>query len=142
MATSATAGFVAKLDISTDGGSTWNDVSEQADITLTVNGEAIDATSTDSAGTDEFLAGSVNWTVSANGNLVEGDTGQDAVESNIKSNTKVDLRIRPLGETTGDPEWTGSAVLTTWEVSGGTGGNPTTFNMEAQGSGTLSKATI
>lgn len=140
MATSATAGFTAKLDISTDGGSTWSDISEQANITLTVDGEAIDVTNTDSGGNQEFIPGQINWTVSADGNLIEGDTGQDAVETNIKANSTIDLRIRPLGESTGDPEWTGTAVLTSWEVSGGTG-DAATFSMEAQGTGALTKAT-
>lgn len=139
MATSAVAGFNAAIAISTDGGSTYNDLAEQADVTLTVEGDQIDVSNFDSSGTREFIQGLYQWSVSANGNFIDGDTAQDAVFSNITANTSVDVRVRPVGETSGDVEYTGPIMLSSWEVNTPMDGQAS-FSFEGQGNGALSKA--
>lgn len=141
MATSAQAGFEAEFAISTDGGSTHNIVSEQSDMTLTAEGEALDASHFNSAGVRDFIAGPYQWNFTVEGNFLQSDAGQTDVFNEITAPAQVDIRIRPVGTATGDVEYTGTAVLTSWEV-GSTADDVVSFSAEGTGSGALTKATI
>lgn len=136
---SAQAGFQAEIQLSTDGGSTFATIAEQAEVELTVDGESIDVPNFDSGGVIERIPGMWGWSMSAGGNMVDGGAQQEAVFDNITSNSKVHIRIRPIA-LTGNRQYEGALVLTQWQVSADTDGQAE-FSMEGDGDGALTKTT-
>lgn len=94
-----------------------------------------DTTLTDTAKT--FQAGLTSWTAEVTAFWDETDTtGQGA----LTSGSSVTLNLYPEGASTGDKYWTGSAIVTAFNVSVPTGGMiEATFS--AQGSGALTLST-
>lgn len=138
MPTGAIPGFNAKLAVSTDGGSVYNDIGEMRDVTLTVEADEIDATSKDSAGWREFLEGLTQWGGTAEGLWLDVNTGQDAVYNALVAKTTVMLRLRPKTGA-GLDQYIGTAIITGYEVA-----NPlddaVAVNITFRGTGALAKS--
>lgn len=117
MATLALPGFNAKLAVSTDGGSIYNDIGELRDVTVTVEADEIDATSKDSAGWREFIQGLKQWGGSAEGLYLQANVGQDAVYNALVNGTLVKLRFRPKAGA-GNDQFIGDAIITGYEPAG------------------------
>lgn len=115
MATAAVPGFLAKVAVSTDGGSVYNVVGELRDVTLTLEADEIDATSKDSAGWREFIEGLKQWSGSAEALYLEANVAQDALYNALINRTLVKLRFRPKGDQVGFKQFIGDAVITGFE---------------------------
>lgn len=116
MTTAAIAGLAATLEISSDGGTTFNKIGECKDITLTVNGEVIDATSRDSQGWKEGIPGLLDWSAEGEAFYVASDVAQDNVYAALTGRTPVKVRFRPkVG--TGNDSFTGDALIASWALS-------------------------
>lgn len=138
MATAAIPGFNATIEISTDGGTVYNPVGEMRDVTLQLEMAEIDATSKDSAGWGEIIAGIQRWSVTAEGLFVDGNTGQDALYDALTGRTLVKLRLRPR-VASGLDQYVGDAYITGWENAEPLE-DAVAVNITARGSGALTKS--
>jgi hypothetical protein len=114
-----------------------NAVAEVRNFSINTSAETIDDTTiTDTAKT--FVAGQTSWTADVSCFWDDTDTtGQGA----MTAGASVTLNLYPEGAITGDTYWTGSAIITSMNVSTPTNGMiEASFN--AQGSGALTKATV
>ncbi len=137
MATQAIAGLSGQLFVSSDGGVTYNILGEAKDVTLAIKRDAIDVTSHDSAGTREFIPGTMEWSAKVDGLFIDGNAAQDAVSSALLNGTKVKVRFWPKAGV-GLDKYEGDGVITDWELS-----SPNTeaaqISVSIQGSGVLTK---
>lgn len=117
MATSALAGYKAALHFSTSStGGTLTRVAELRDYTLTVEHAEIDGTSHDSSGTREVIAGTDNWTGSAELlTVISNQTQKDAFDL-TRAKTKFDAEFYPTGSSS-DGLFSGSLFMRTFEQS-------------------------
>lgn len=137
MATQAIAGYNALMYISTDGGTTYNKVGELKDVTLTVERETIDATSHDSGGWKENIAGLGSWSASAEALYVDADAGQDAVYNALVNGTLAKFRFLPKTGT-GLEKFEGDGRIVSWELAG-PNDDAAAVSIEIEGSGALTK---
>ena len=94
-------GYIAKVAVSTDGGSTYNDVAEVKDPKLTYSVTKADGTTVDDGGfavkktvkTEANLSFTCNYDVT--------DTEQQAIRNAQDNNTSLYWRYRPEGDTAG-----------------------------------------
>lgn len=116
MPTASLPGFNAKLAVSTDGGTTYTDIGELREVTLTLEADEIDATSKDSGSWREFIPGLKQWGGSAAGLYLQANAGQDAVYNALVNGTTVKLRFRPRAGA-GNDQFIGDAIITSYEPS-------------------------
>ena len=89
-----------------------NAIGGQRGATLNRSGEAIDATTKDSAGWKENLAGLKEWSVDCDGLLVVDDTAYDALETAFMASEAVTIEIAmPSGK-----KYSGSALVTDFPI--------------------------
>lgn len=138
MATQALPGYNAKLAVSTDGGSTYTDVGELRDVTLTLEADEIDATSKDSNGWREFIQGLKKWGGTAAGIYLQANVGQDALYNALVNGTTVMLRFRPKSGV-GNDQFIGTAVVTHYEPAGPLD-NAIAVNITFRGTGALANS--
>ncbi len=114
MPSSAVAGFKSFVKVSSDGGSTWSNVSEQMAATLRILQDKVDITNkTTSISGDmlykERLVVSIDWSGTVNGNLTN-DVIQTALQTACLSGTPLQFRfMRTVGS--GQPMLSGSALV-------------------------------
>ncbi len=137
MATAAITGYSALVAISTDG-TTYNNIGEIRDCTLNVEGDAIDATSHDSGGWKEFIAGLKSWSVDGDALYIDVDAGQDAVYAALDGGTLLYIRFRPKTGT-GKDNFAGRGIVTSWSLAG-PNSDAATAKIKIQGSGSLVKS--
>ena len=112
----------------TDGAPTATDkmIAAAQDVSLSLAMETIDVTTKQSGGWRQLLAGSRSGTMSVSG-LIDYSVG--ANEKNVSElwtayNARTVLALRfqldPNNDTTGDPQWYASGILTSLEQSAGT----------------------
>lgn len=107
MATAAIAAKNATVEVSSDGGATYNKIGEMREVNLSVEVGDIDATSLDSAGWEERLDGIKSWSGTAAGFYLEANAGQDAVWAALEGSTALKLRFRPKGALAGAKQFVG-----------------------------------
>ena len=138
MATGSVAGYNGKMAISIDGGSTYLTIAELQSYDLASSQATEDATSHDSAGWEEFIAGRKGWTLSANALFIEADQAQINARVMLENGTLCKLRIRPQTGTTKD-QYTGDGFVTSWKQTG-PNTEPLAVAFEIKGSGALVKS--
>ncbi len=141
MPTAAIAGFVGEVFISDAGAPADNKIGELREMTLTLEHEAIDATSHDSARWREFIDGLRSWSVSAEALYVDGDAGQDDILAILLGDQNAAISFRPEGSTVGDAEFSGVVKVTSFELTG-PNDDAAAVSIEAQGTGALTKGTV
>lgn len=114
---SDTAGRKATLATSTDG-NTYVAIAGIKNITVTMEGKAIDTTDHDSGVWEEFIAGRDNVKLKFDGNFDPADAGFDALWNATTGRTIVYFRYRPdVGS--GIAQYIGQGILTHLEKSSG-----------------------
>lgn len=138
MVTGAIAGFLAKLALSSDGGSVFNNFGELREVVITHTEDLIEATSHDSAPEREFIGGLRTFTGTAEGLYIAVDTAQDDLFAALNGSTILKMRMRPQ-TLSGGEEFTGDIRLTSWELSG-PNDDAAAVSVEFQGTGKVTKA--
>lgn len=115
MATASLAGYKAFLQLSTASGGSKTRIAELRDYTLTVEHAEIDATSHDSSGTREVIAGTDNWTGSAELLTVIANAEQKEAFDITVGKTLVDFEFVPTGSSS-DGSFSGSGFMRTFEM--------------------------
>ena len=116
------------------------------DVSLSVNAESIDAACKSSGGWAESTPGTKSWGGSIGGIYKIYTTPDDATNYSaedlfdaIDAGTALTIKFGTAG--TGDTQYTGTAYVTSWELTGGVDG-PATYSSDFVGSGALTKDTV
>lgn len=113
----AIAGYKGTVEISTDGGTTYNKVAEVKDIDLQVQQDMIDVTSHDSNGNKEYTPGGSDWSGTISELYIETDAQQAALRNAILNKTSLNLRFRPRGAGAGIGQYTGLFFIKDFKVA-------------------------
>ena len=119
MATAAIAGYKGALMFSTSTGGTVARAAELTDWNLNISHSEIDATSHDSSGTREVIAGIDQWEGGADMlHVMSSGAGgsANAVFDLITSKTKVDFEFYPTGSSA-DGYYSGEGFFTGFDIS-------------------------
>lgn len=112
----ALAGYKAKLLSSTSTGGAVTAIAELRDFTLSVAHAEIDATSHDSSGDREIIAGSGSWNGTADLLHVTANQSQKNVFDLLVSRVKVDTEFYPTGSSS-DGFFNGEIFFTGFDLS-------------------------
>lgn len=137
MATSALAGYKGLLTVSTATGQTKTRLAELQDYTMTVDHAEIDATSHDSSGTREVIAGIDSWSGSADLLHIQAEETHQELYDVVVSKVLVDFEFAPTGSTA-DGTYSGSGFLTNFEL-GAPGEDALNTSVSFQGTGALTR---
>ena len=114
-----------------------NAIAEVRTFSIKQSAETIeDTTITDTAKT--FIAGQTSWSADISCFWDETDTNG---QNTMTVGSSVTLNLYPEGATTGDVYWTGSAIVTSMDISVPTNGM-IEASFAAQGSGALTRTTV
>jgi len=131
------------VEISTDGGTTWEKLGELTNCSLTRNHETRDVTDKYDAGVRALAEGNTNWELSGEGNVAyateAGFVKPNALDGHLGSRTKLDVRFTT--DVVGDYQYSGQAYVTSFELSAGTG-ETQTYSITFQGTGALSSSAV
>lgn len=116
MATSALAGYKAVLALSTSTSGAVTKIAELRDYTMSVEHAEIDATSHDSSGDREIIAGTGSWNGTAELLTVIADATQKAAFDLLTARTKVDAEFYPTGSSS-DGFFNGQMFFTGFDMS-------------------------
>lgn len=116
MATSSVAGYKGIFKASTAAGGAKTALGELRNFTLSVEHAEIDATSHDSSGDREVIAGIGSWSGSAELLHLQSDAEHIETFDVLVNRTKVDFEWFPTGSS-GDGYYQGSGYFTGWELA-------------------------
>lgn len=137
MATSSLAGYKALLTLSTASGQAKTRLAELRDYTMTLEHAEVDATSHDSSGTREVVAGTDSWTGSAELLHVQANETHQELFDVLSGKTKVDFQFAPTGSSS-DGSYSGSGFITSFEL-GAPNEDALNSNVNFVGTGTLTR---
>lgn len=118
MATSAIAGYkgVMALTSTSTAAAGLSEIAEVRNWSISVEHAEIDATSHDSSGDREVIAGTGSWTASFEVLHVQGSTDHQAIFDALTGRTKILGEWYPTGSSS-DGYYSGLGFLTNWELS-------------------------
>ena len=97
MSTNASNGVSFILQVSPDGGTTWNTIAGAKKATLTRKTSGIDTTSKDDNGDKSYIAGAREWSVTFDQLWVSGDAGQLNLQSAQSAGTTLKAKLQYNG---------------------------------------------
>lgn len=116
MATSAIAGFNARVSISADGGSSYQVIGEARDATLSISQNEIEATSFDSAGWSEYIPGLKEWSVDIEALYIPTNVAQENLFDALVNGTTLKIKLLPKTGT-GNTCYEGDVFVSSWEIN-------------------------
>jgi predicted secreted protein len=116
MATSAIAGFNARVSISVDGGTSYQVVGEARDATLSISQNEIEATSFDSAGWSEYIPGLKEWSVDIEALYIPTNIAQENLYEALVNGTGLKIKLLPKTGT-GNLGYEGDVFVSSWEIN-------------------------
>ena len=131
------------IQISEDGGTSYDIIGRCTSASLSVSMETRDVTTKESSGFAEHLEGLKSFTLSGDGLVTYSISGDfdtpDDLYTLLNNRTKVKLKF---GSTTsGEIDYTGDAFLTSYEQEAGVEEN-VTYSFSFQGTGALTQASV
>jgi len=131
------------IQISEDGGTTYDIIGRATSASLSVSMETRDTTTKDSAGWSEKLEGLKSWSLSGDGLVTYSISGDfdtpDDLFTLLTNRTLVKVKF---GSTTSaEIDYTGDAYLTSYEQEAGVEEN-VTFSFAFEGTGVLTQASV
>ena len=116
MATASIAGYKGIFKFSTAAGGGNSALGELRSFNLSVEHAEIDATSHDSSGDREVIAGVGSWGGTAEALHIQTDTEHQELFDVLVNRTKVDFEWFPTGSS-GDGYYSGSGYFTSWDLA-------------------------
>ena len=116
MASSAIAGFNARVSISIDGGTSFQLIGEARDATLSISQNEIEATSFDSAGWSEYIPGLKEWSVDVEALYIPTNVGQENLFEALVDGTLLKIKLLPKTGT-GNLGYEGYVFVSSWEIN-------------------------
>ena len=138
MATQAVAGRIAFLGYAATSSGTAAEIAEVRNFTLNTEQAQIDASSNDSSGWNENLAGQRGWSAQFESVYARTDTEQVALRKSLSSGTVRYFQLRP--STAQNALWKGYAFVENYSI-GGSYDNIVLFNMTLRGTRALTYTT-
>lgn len=139
MATASVAGYKGVFAASTAApAGTVTKLGEVRNFELTMDHAPIDATSHDSSGDKEVIAGVGSWNGSAEFLHVQADTEQQEAHDVLAGRTKVDFEFYPTGSS-GDGYYHGDGFFTGWSLAS-PNEDAAAVNVGFEGTGALARA--
>tara|TARA_R100000654_G_scaffold69778_1_gene99606 strand:+ start:338 stop:775 length:438 start_codon:yes stop_codon:yes gene_type:complete len=131
------------IQISEDGGSTYDIIGRATSASLSVSMETRDTTTKDSAGWQENLEGLKNWSLSGDGLVTYSISGDfdtpDDLFTLLENRTLVKVKFGSA--TSGEIDYTGDAFLVSYEQEAGVEEN-VTYSFGFTGTSTLTQASV
>ena len=131
------------IQISEDGGTTYDIIGRATSASLSVSMETRDTTNKDSAGWQENLEGLKSWSLSGDGLVTYSITGDfdtpDDLFTLLSNRTLVKVKFGSA--TTGEIDYTGDAYLVSYEQEAGVEEN-VTYSFGFTGTGVLTQASV
>jgi predicted secreted protein len=116
MATSAIAGYKGVIAMSSSAGGSVTAIAEIRNFNVNITHSAIDATSHDSSGDTERIAGTNTWSGSADAlHVLSNATHKNLIDTIINRN-KVQFEFYPSGSSS-DGHYAGTGFLSDWDES-------------------------
>tara|TARA_B100000519_G_C14160450_1_gene399024 strand:- start:55 stop:489 length:435 start_codon:yes stop_codon:yes gene_type:complete len=131
------------LKVSPSDGGTAVKLMHSQNVSLSMNVDTIDISTKDSSGNRELLAGQKSFSLSADGLMdfagVAGDTEPDEIFTQMMTNrTSVTFAFGFTSPATGEYSYSGSGIVTSMEMTGGTEDAPT-YSVNIEGTGLLTQ---
>lgn len=131
------------IQISEDGGSSYDVIGRATSASLSVSMETRDTTNKDSAGWQENLEGLKAWSLSGDGLVTYSISGDfdtpDDLFTLLSNRTKVKVKFGSA--TSGEVDYTGDAYLVSYEQEAGVEEN-VTYSFGFTGTGVLTQAAV
>lgn len=128
--------FLIQVNTGAEATPTWTTVAGQRGATLNRETDEVDVTSKDSNGWYEGMPTIRNWSIEAEGLLVQDDTAYARLEQAYMNNEIVQVQlITPSGT-----KYTGKAYITDFPIEAPYD-DAATYSVTLQGTGPLTKAT-
>jgi len=131
------------IQISEDGGTTYDIIGRATSASLSTSMEVRDTTNKDSAGWQENLEGLKSWSLSGDGLVTYSITGDydtpDDLFTLLSNRTLVKVKFGSA--TTGEIDYTGDAYLVSYEQEAGVEEN-VTYSFGFTGTGVLTQASV
>ena len=131
------------IQISEDGGTTYDIIGRATSASLSVSMETRDTTSKDSAGWQENLEGLKSWSLSGDGLVtysISGDYDTPDDLFTLLSNRTL-VKVKFGSATSGEIDYTGDAYLVSYEQEAGVEEN-VTYSFGFTGTGVLTQASV
>ena len=131
------------IQISEDGGTTYDIIGRATSASLSVSMETRDTTNKDSAGWQENLEGLKSWSLSGDGLVtysISGDFDTPDDLFTLLSNRTL-VKVKFGSATTGEIDYTGDAYLVSYEQEAGVEEN-VTYSFGFTGTGVLTQASV
>jgi TP901-1 family phage major tail protein len=131
------------IQISEDGGTTYDIIGRATSASLSVSMETRDTTNKDSAGWQENLEGLKSWSLSGDGLVtysISGDYDTPDDLFTLLSNRTL-VKVKFGSETSGEIDYTGNAYLVSYEQEAGVEEN-VTYSFGFTGTGVLTQASV
>ena len=116
MATSSIAGYKGVFGFSTAAGGAITLLGKLRNFNLSVEHAEIDATSHDSSGDREVVAGTGSWSGTADYLHIQADAEHQELFDVLVARTKVDFEFHPTGSSS-DGYYSGSGYFNSWELA-------------------------
>ena len=131
------------LKISPSDGASTLELMHSQTCSLSINVDTIDISTKDSAGNRTLIAGQKSFSLSADGLMdfagVAGDTEPDEIFTQMITNrTAVTFNFGFDSPATGEYSYSGSGIVTSMEITGGTEDAPT-YSVSIEGTGALTQ---
>ena len=131
------------IQISEDGGTTYDIIGRATSASLSVSMETRDTTNKDSAGWQENLEGLKSWSLSGDGLVTYSISGDydtpDDLFTMLSNRTLVKVKFGSA--TSGEIDYTGDAYLVSYEQEAGVEEN-VTYSFGFTGTGVLTQASV
>ena len=131
------------IQISEDGGTTYDIIGRATSASLSVSMETRSTTTKDSAGWDENLEGLKSWSLSGDGLVtysISGDYDTPDDLFTLLSNRTL-VKVKFGSATSGEIDYTGDAYLVSYEQEAGVEEN-VTYSFGFTGTGVLTQASV
>ena len=133
-------GRLATVEISLNGGSSYNAIGRLTDPTLALEKGEVDVTDHDSGAWEEILPGRKRWSIDAPVRADEADAGQIDAMSAYLNDTLVKVRFRLKGAGSGNKQFVGDAYVMS-APRGGPNGDSADGSFAFRGTSSIAETT-
>ena len=131
------------IQISEDGGTSYDIIGRATSASLSVSMETRDTTNKDSAGWQENLEGLKSWSLSGDGLVTYSITGDYETPDDLFTllSNRTLVKVKFGSATSGEIDYTGDAYLVSYEQEAGVEEN-VTYSFGFTGTGVLTQASV
>ena len=131
------------IQISEDGGTSYDIIGRATSASLSVSMETLDTTTKDSAGWQENLEGLKSWSLSGDGLVTYSITGDYETPDDLFTllSNRTLIKVKFGSATSGEIDYTGDAYLVSYEQEAGVEEN-VTYSFGFTGTGVLTQASV